>query len=109
LLENEKSEVNMFGFGRKKVADNVLKVVTTMRMLFSYLESVGERPNADMAELIIKRYVKNEGLKWKDEESEIGILMMMIASGTAEQDHALRLEHNFTDGVALKLCRILDV
>ena len=27
----------MFGFGKKKVADNVLKVVTAMRMLFSYL------------------------------------------------------------------------
>ena len=99
----------MFGFGKKKVADNVLKVVTTMRMLFSYLESVGERPNAEMAEVIIKRYVQSEGLKWKDEESEISILLMMISSGTAEADYALRLEHNFTNGDALKLCRILDV
>ena len=99
----------MFGFGKKKVADNVLKVVTTMRMLFSYLESVGERPNAEMAEVVIKRYVQSEGLKWKDEESEISILLMMISSGTAEADYALRLEHNFTNGDAYKLCRILDV
>ena len=86
----------MIGFKRKeKVSDRPDKVVLPMQCLNSYYEDkMGVALNYNQLEFVVKKYIKTLGWKW-NEETELPVILMMIASDSYEGDKALREELDF--------------